>query len=199
MLKKICGFISTILIIILALAAGVLLLPRVLGYETMAVLSGSMEPEYPVGSMIGVKKDVDPTTLEAGDIITYYIGEDTVVTHRIVEVQLEEQQFITKGDSNETEDANPVLFSNLIGEAQYCIPYLGFVSIYATTPLGIGVICGLLVLIILVTFLPDIFEKEEEEAQEQKKKGKKKKNKLESEPQAEPVEEVQSESQEEKE
>ncbi len=173
MLKKICGFISSIIIVLLAVLAGALLLPKVLGYETMAVLSGSMEPEYPVGSMIGVKKDVDPTMLEVGDVITYYIGEETVVTHRIYEVLAEEKQFITKGDANSTEDSTPVQYDNIIGEARYCIPYLGFVSIYATTPLGIGVICGVLVVIILVTFLPDIFEKDEEESKHKKEKKKK--------------------------
>lgn len=34
--------------------AGILLMPRLFGYAPYAVLSGSMEPEYPVGSLIYV-------------------------------------------------------------------------------------------------------------------------------------------------
>ena len=44
MLKKICGFLSGILLLVLAVLAGLLIIPKALGYEEMAVLTGSMEP-----------------------------------------------------------------------------------------------------------------------------------------------------------
>ena len=69
MLKKICGFLSGVLLIVLAVLAGILIIPKVMGYEEMAVLTGSMEPNYPVGSLIFVK-EVDPENLKVGDVIT---------------------------------------------------------------------------------------------------------------------------------
>ena len=39
MLKKICGFLSGILLIVLAALAGILIIPKVMGYEEMAVLT----------------------------------------------------------------------------------------------------------------------------------------------------------------
>ena len=62
----------------------------------MAVLSGSMEPTYHVGGLVFVQK-VDPSDVEVGDSITFTIGNDTVVTHRVIEVNKEEQSFKTKG------------------------------------------------------------------------------------------------------
>lgn len=68
------------------------------------VLSGSMEPEIPTGSVVvvdGRKKEWNP-----GDVITYRRG-NMVVTHRIVEKS--EEGYYTKGDANAEEDAGIVL------------------------------------------------------------------------------------------
>jgi signal peptidase len=40
------------------------------------------------------------------------------------------------------------------------IPYLGYISIYAKTPLGIAVVCGVLIVLILLNFIPDILEED---------------------------------------
>nr|WP_317283096.1 signal peptidase I [uncultured Sellimonas sp.] len=85
MLKKICGFLSGVILLVLAVLAGILIIPKLMGYEEMAVLTGSMEPKYPVGSLIYVKEE-NPENLKVGDVITYRLSEDTVVTHRIVEI-----------------------------------------------------------------------------------------------------------------
>ena len=85
MLKKICGFLSGILLIVLEALAGILIIPKVMGYEEMAVLTGSMEPKYPVGSLIFVKEE-NLEKLQVGDVITYRLSGDTVVTHRVVEM-----------------------------------------------------------------------------------------------------------------
>lgn len=171
MLKKICGFLSTILLLILLALAAVLVLPKVLGMETMAVISGSMEPEIPVGSVVIVGK-TEPADLQPGDIITYRIDEETRVTHRVVSNDTAKQEIITKGDANEGNDASPVVYANVVGKEIFHLPYAGYISIYARTPLGIGAVCGLVAVILLLTFLPDIFSEEEETP----KRGKKEKS-----------------------
>ena len=49
---------------------------RLFGFELYTVMSGSMEPEYHVGSLIYVKA-VDPATLNQGDVITFVADEET--------------------------------------------------------------------------------------------------------------------------
>lgn len=160
MFKKICGVLSTIILIILAVLAALMLLPRAFGFQTMAVLTGSMEPNYHVGSLIYVK-DISFDNLQVGDVVTYKIAEDTVVTHRIVEINSEDKTVITKGDANQDNDGNPVSENQIVGKAHYCIPALGLIAIYSKTPIGIGVVCGILIVILLLNFLPEIFEKED--------------------------------------
>lgn len=174
MLKKICGILSGIILLVLAVLAGLLIIPKLMGYEEMAVLTGSMEPNYPVGSLIFVK-EVDPNQLEVGDVITYRLDSDTVVTHRIVEINKEEQTVTTKGDANNSNDGSPIPYSEIVGKAHFKIPYLGYVSMNIKTPKGIMTICGVLIAIILLTFLPEIFSPEDEAEQKEKTKRRKRK------------------------
>lgn len=172
MLKKICDILSNLLLVILAVIALALFLPKILGYSQFAVLSGSMEPNIHVGAVV-YGKEAQVSELQTGDIITYQIGSGTIVTHRIASIDEESQTVITKGDANETEDASPVSFSNIVAKYAFNIPYLGYISIYAKTPLGITVICGVLIVMVLLRFLPDIFNGEDEKKKRQEQNEKK--------------------------
>lgn len=90
---------------------------NVFGYSVLRVETGSMEPALHVGDYIVTKK-CDPTTLEVGDIISYYSEQSDIegmlVTHRIVEV-LDDGTFITHGDANPINDSIPVKAENILG------------------------------------------------------------------------------------
>ena len=76
---------------VLAVAALAFLLAgiRIVGFTPYAVLSGSMEPAFHVGSLIYVKS-VDPEDIKVGDAITFRLsGEDTAATHRVIEIDRE--------------------------------------------------------------------------------------------------------------
>ena len=161
MLQKICNFLSAVIMIILLAIAGILLLPSLIGYESMAVLSGSMEPNIGVGSVV-FAKEVDAEKLEVGDVITFSLSGNTRVTHRIVEIDANRKCVITKGDANEVVDGNPVPFDKIIGRVNFHVPLLGYVSIYIKTPIGIAAICGVLFVMIVLNFLPDIINGDKE-------------------------------------
>lgn len=170
-MKKVCNIISDGILIILGVIAAALLVPMLFGNRTLAVLSGSMEPKIPVGAAVYVQ-ECSPYALEVGDIITYQMGSSTLVTHRIVNIDEETQEITTQGDANNAPDSAPVAFSNVVGKVVFWIPLLGYLSIYIKTPLGIAVGCGILIVLILLNFLPDILT-EEEEAPAKKRRKKK--------------------------
>ena len=159
--SKICSVLSTLLLILLAVVAGLFVLPMVFGCKNLAVLSGSMEPEIPVGAVVYVK-ETDVNDIETGDVITYRLPGGTMVTHRVVSADREGQQFITKGDANQVEDASPVAFSQVVGKELFHVPFLGYLSIYSKTPIGIVAVCGVLIVLILLYFLPGVLGAEEE-------------------------------------
>lgn len=167
MTKKICNILSTLILIILLILAGILFLPRLAGCQEFAVLSGSMEPTIPVGSLVCDKKP-DVSALKVGDIVTYQLSGDTLVTHRIIEIDDFSQNVTTQGDANNVADGSPVPYSNIIGVYAFHVPYLGYLSIYGKTPLGITGICVVLILIILLNFLPDALSSDEKKEKEQK-------------------------------
>lgn len=159
--KRICQIINNIIIAILIILVCIFFVPKILGCENLAVLSGSMEPKISVGSMV-IVQDVDPNDLEVGDIITYKISDTTLVTHRIVSIDQDAQQIVTKGDANDVNDGEPVSFSNVVGKLLISIPFLGYISIYMQGKAGIAIICGVVGILIILNYLPDVFIKDKE-------------------------------------
>ena len=100
-----------------------LTVPRLLGYEIYEVVSGSMEPEIPVGSILYVG-EMQPEEVKEGDVIAFEKGGATV-THRVEENRYVEGEFITKGDANSREDMEPVKYESLIGKVVFHLPVLG--------------------------------------------------------------------------
>lgn len=160
-IKKIWNLMTTVLVAAVVILALLLVGARLVGLKVFTVLSGSMEPNYHVGSLIYVK-DVDPYELEKGDVITFMLNEDTVATHRIVEVVPDEEdasvvRFRTKGDANEAEDGSLVHYKNVIGSPMFTIPYLGYVADYIQKPPGRYVAVSGGAILLLLVFLPDLF------------------------------------------
>lgn len=140
---------------------------RFCGLKVYTVLSGSMEPTYHTGSLIYVK-DVDYTQLQAGDVITYMLNEDTVATHRIVEVVPDETdlsvlRYRTKGDANTAVDGGLVHYKNVIGSPVFTIPYLGYVANYIQNPPGTYITISVGAVLLLLLFLPELFGSDKKE------------------------------------
>ena len=172
--KKIWDWISGILVAVVVLLAIALVGVRVVGLQPYVVLSGSMEPAYHVGSLIYVKS-VDYKDLKVGDPITYMVSQDTVVTHRIIEVLVDEEdpdtiRYFTQGIANDTPDGSSVHYRNVIGKPVFSIPYLGYVSSYIQNPPGMYVAIAAGAVLMMLVFLPDLFESEDQEKEEKKKK-----------------------------
>ncbi len=156
--KRIWNIVSGILVGLVVLLAIVLAGPRLLGYQPYAVLSGSMEPTYPVGSLIYVKP-CDASEVKVGDPITFVFNEDNLVaTHRVVRIDEANQQFYTKGDANNAEDGSPVHFKNLVGKPYVSLANLGYASTFLETTQGKIITITILVAVLLITFLPDIMK-----------------------------------------
>ena len=108
-----------------------------------------------------------------GDHITYMVSQDTVVTHRIIEVLVDEEdpntiRYFTQGDANDVPDGMSVHYKNIIGKPVFSIPYLGYVSNYIQNPPGSYVSIAAGALLILLVFLPDIFAEDESPKKKEK-------------------------------
>lgn len=175
-LKKVWNVITTALVAIIVMLAIFLVGVRVVGLQVYTVLSGSMEPVYHTGSLIYVK-NVDPYEIEEGQVITFMLDENTIATHRVVEVVPDEEdasvvRFRTKGDANDAEDGSLVHYRNVIGTPVFTIPYLGYVADYIQNPPGMYIAISGGAILLFLMFLPDIFSESNEEEKKSKKKQK---------------------------
>ena len=117
--------------------------------------------DFDAGSIVFVK-EVDPTTLQVGDPITFYLNGNVIATHRIIQVQgagTSQLGFRTQGDANDHADGvTPA--SAVIGKVAFTIPYLGYLSNFIQQPQGVICVIGVGAGVMLLSYMIDwIFEK----------------------------------------
>jgi signal peptidase len=119
-------------------AALVLAVPRLLGWQVVTVMSGSMAPAYAVNAVLAVDH-VDPYHVRVGDVIAFEVEKDRpMVTHRVAAIERDAAglRFVTKGDANKEADIEPVAASAVHGRVAFGVPYLGLFVRFVHAPAG---------------------------------------------------------------
>ena len=136
---KILGAVVRGVVIAAALgAAVVLVLPRLLGWQSVTVMSGSMAPTYAVDAELALAP-VDPADVRVGDVIAFRTESDRpMVTHRVAAIYRDAVglSFVTKGDANEEADIEPVAASAVRGRVVFGVPHLGLFVRGVRAPFG---------------------------------------------------------------
>lgn len=113
------------------------------GYKAYIVNTDSMSAtDFNAGDLIFVK-EVDPNTLQAGDIITF-ISQDSesfgeVITHKIREKTTDaagNTGFITYGTTTDVNDETIVTYPYILGKYESKVPYMGTFFNFLKTPQG---------------------------------------------------------------
>ena len=100
--------------------------PSVFGFSVLQVKTGSMLPDYEIGTIV-ITKNVDANDLQVGDVISFYsLDKDIsgeVNTHRIERIEYggddNAPYFTTKGDNNTQVDKQKVWPSQIVGKVVY--------------------------------------------------------------------------------
>ena len=116
-LRQILATTTSILLVIIFILVGITLITSktsLFGLQSFVVVSGSMEPFLPVGSII---YSLNSPSYQKGDVISFKDGSRTI-THRIAEIKNSSGNltYITKGDANKTVDPTPVLGNQVLGK-----------------------------------------------------------------------------------
>lgn len=139
-IPALCNIVGTLILLSVIITCLPATVPRLLGYEVYNVVSGSMQPKIPIGSLI-LAKPTAPETVQEGDVIAFQ-SDDSVITHRVVKNKVVEGKFTTKGDANAEEDMNDVPYAALIGEVIFHCPLLGeLLWVYTSTVGKIYAVC----------------------------------------------------------
>lgn len=131
---------SAILLLVIAVTASVVV-PQIRGFEVYHILSGSMEPTIPVGSVVYIDRNSKPEKMKEKDIIAFS-SEGDIVVHRLVQNRVVEGLLRTKGDANEQEDLFEIPYKNFRGKVVKHFPYVGQIMMIFTTGIGkFSVLC----------------------------------------------------------
>ncbi len=126
------GIGGALVLFVVALAVILIGIPKVAGATPLTVLTGSMEPRYPPGTLIYVLP-VKTANIRIGDVITYQIksGQPAVISHRVIAINNPadgKRTFILKGDNNSAADIAPVVPGQVQGRLWYAVPMVGWVN-----------------------------------------------------------------------
>ena len=150
---------------VLALSAatlGVIIAPRVVGYETLVVLGSSMGKAYPVGSLVAVHpRPADD--IAVGDVILMRTPGTEAVLHRVIQKHEEGDHFLvqTKGDANLSPDPGDFVLPNQVLVASVRVPKLGFLISWVHTPTGWLLLQGLPATLLAVWMILQLWWEEE--------------------------------------
>lgn len=165
--RSVLGFAAQVvswllIIVLLGVLVVTVLVPRVAGATPFTVLTGSMEPNLPPGTLI-VTKPVPAEDIKIGEVVTFQIesGKPQVVTHRVIAVRQTEKgqpEFLTQGDANSIPDEGWRPAESVRGVLWYAVPKLGYANNILTgdqRQLGVYVVAGFLILYSLGLFTGD--------------------------------------------
>ncbi|WP_295124565.1 signal peptidase I [uncultured Leifsonia sp.] len=154
---------AALLILVCGLLVVTVVVPIATGSNTYTVLTRSMEPGLPPGTLL-VVRPAGAGGLHVGDVVTYQLrsGEPDVVTHRIVRVETSSDgttRYVTRGDANAVADAAPVRAEQVRGRVWYAVPGVGWLAILKNSTslqpwlIGIGALLILYSLLSIVSWV----------------------------------------------
>ena len=158
-LALILAAISTYVSYVSASSHGV---PSIFGTQILSIQTESMYPVLKPGDLIFAKTVKDPSTLQVGDIITYWTvigGERVLNTHTIHEISDGGGHliFTTKGENNTSKDPLSVHEVNVVGKYAGKIDGLGKFFDYLQTSTGFLIVVVVPVFIFFLFYLVQFF------------------------------------------
>ncbi len=116
-LAALCGL---CLLTLLALVA-----PAAAGLRPAVVLTGSMEPAYPVGGVL-YYRPVQQEEIAVRDVLVFRAADGTLISHRVERINAD-GTYTVRGDRLPQADPTPIAFSSVEGRAcALCLPYAGY-------------------------------------------------------------------------
>jgi signal peptidase I len=155
-------FFGLILALVIVVSVFPLLPPFKNYYHSRTVLTGSMEPKIPKGSVV-INQWLDQKNLKVGDVITYQHPADqkiVYITHRVVKIDKTGLlwRFETKGDANPAPDFGSVTQASIEGKVILTIPLIGYLIEFFKTPVGFILLVALPLLIFIVRQARDVLK-----------------------------------------
>ncbi len=131
-----------------------------IGFRSLVVVSGSMEPLLRPGDLV-VDRMICPSDLRIGDVVTFRDPTDaaTLVTHRVRDVQLDGDIYAvtTKGDASNALQHWTIRADGRLGRVVLRIPVIGRPIFWGRSRLGVAGLLVVPAMLLAVSLLVQIW------------------------------------------
>ena len=145
--------------------------PDIFGFKILQVMSGSMSGEFETGDTILIKNVKNERKLKVGDVVTFRVEKNTLVTHRIVDITKVDNKlmYTTKGDANNTEDSDKINISEIEGIYIKKIITVGKIIKFMQKPYGMIITFTIPILLIIVIINKEKIKEEKRNIRREKR------------------------------
>lgn len=160
-MSKVLKFIVNLVVLLSIAVAAALLVPPLLGVDTVINDNSNIETNLPVGA-VAYGKQVDTEKLNKEDKIIYIEGSAQYV-YEIQDMDTTAGVYKVKDVYNKNNDAESVTLQDKVSKAVITVPFIGYAAIALQSKTGLMVVGAVIVLLIILFILSEVLRRDDDD------------------------------------
>ena len=163
-MSKVLKFIVNLVVLLSIVVAAALLVPPLLGVDTVINDNSNIETNLPVGA-VAYGRQVDTEKLNKGDKILYMEGSAQYV-YEIQDMDTTAGSYKVKDVYNKNNDAESITLQDKVSKAVITIPFIGYAAIALQSKTGLMVVGAVIILLIILFILSEVLRRGDDDEEE---------------------------------
>lgn len=164
-MSKVLKFIVNLVVLLSIVVGAALLVPPLLGVDTVINDNSNIETNLPVGA-VAYGKQVDTEKLNKGDKIIYMEGSAQYV-YEIQDMDTTAGSYKVKDVYNKNSDDESITLQDKVSKAVITIPFIGYAAIALQSKTGLMVVGAVIILLIILFILSEVLRRGDDEDEEE--------------------------------
>lgn len=175
-MSKVLKFIVNLVVLLSIVVAAALLVPPLLGVDTVINDNSNIETNLPVGA-VAYGRQVDTEKLNKGDKILYMEGSAQYV-YEIQDMDTTAGAYKVKDVYNKNSDAESITLQDKVSKAVITIPFIGYAAIALQSKTGLMVVGAVIILLIILFILSEVLRRGDDDEEEEEELSAKERRRL---------------------
>lgn len=163
-MSKVLKFIVNLVVLLSIVVAVALLVPPLLGVDTVINDNSNIETNLPVGA-VAYGRQVDTEKLKKEDKILYMEGSAQYV-YEIQDMDTTAGSYKVKDVYNKNNDAESITLQDKVSKAVIIIPFIGYAAIALQSKTGLMVVGAVIILLIILFILSEVLRRGDDDEEE---------------------------------
>lgn len=163
-MSKVLKFIVNLVVLLSIVVAAALLVPPLLGVDTVINDNSNIETNLPVGA-VAYGRQVDTEKLKKEDKILYMEGSAQYV-YEIQDMDTTAGSYKVKDVYNKNNDAESITLQDKVSKAVITIPFIGYAAIALQSKTGLMVVGAVIILLIILFILSEVLRRGDDDEEE---------------------------------